>query len=381
MLTKNISDTSLLRTALSAQTASRELFSVQLKTHKTDPLVDIFLTSPKLTNYRMLSVASYGYLWAIVIDIDQPADIWLPQYREALADPNFPDPSWTFLSKRTYHGHMIWLIEAVATGPNARYAPQKFLQDIRAQLTHHFGADPGYTGHLTYNPDYEHFQTIYAGQRPPTGHAEGQIILTDPELLNPRSLTALKTGLVSAGVWASLPHTPVSSSSREWSRRSLDDVEIGNRNVSIFHMARLDPRDPYLVVHELNQGLADPLPLSEAEGIARSIDRYRAVHGYGQQATKKGGPGRLTPMSDVERQQKIEAGRLGGSRGTDAQKIALARGPRAASVTRSLEAVGRHAQIKHLKAEGYTRREIAERLGVSFTTVKRALKKAQDNPE
>lgn len=376
MLTKNISDTSLLRTALSAQTASRELFSVQLKVQKSDPLVDIFLTSSKLADYPRLSVASYGYLWAIVIDIDQPADIWIPRYREALADPNFPDPSWTFLSKWTYHGHMVWLIEAVATGPNAHYAPQRFLQDIRAQLTHYFGADPDYTGHQTYNPDYKHFQTIYAGQRPPTGHAEGQIILTDPELLNPRSLTALKAGLVSAGAWTSLSHAPGSSSSQEWSRRSIGDVEVGSRNVSLFHMARLDPRDPYLVVHELNQSLADPLSIAEAEGIARSIARYRAVHG--QQAT---GQGRQTPMSDVERQRKTEAGRLGGSRRTDGQKIALAQGPQAASATRSLEAVGRHAQIKHLKAEGYTRREIAERLGVSFTTVKRALKKAQSDPQ
>lgn len=166
------------------------------------------------------------------------------------------------------------------------------------------------------------------------------------------------------------------SVSQGWSRKSLADVGVGSRNVSIFHMARLDPRDPYLVVHELNQCLADPLPVAEAEGIARSIARYRAVHG--QQAT---GKGRQTPMSDVERQRKAEAGRLGGSRRTDGQKLALAQGPQAASATRSLEAVGRHAQIKHLKVEGYTHKEISQRLGVSLSTVNRAVKDLRSDPK
>lgn len=79
-------------------------------------------------------------------------------------------------------------------------------------------------------------------------------------------------------------------------------------------------------------------------------------------------------MSDEVRKKLSEWGRKGGSANTDAQKAARAKGPAAASVIRSAEKVGRAAQAKELRAAGYTRKQIAEKMGISESTVKRLWK-------
>ena len=79
-------------------------------------------------------------------------------------------------------------------------------------------------------------------------------------------------------------------------------------------------------------------------------------------------------MSDEAREKLRELGRKGGSANTDAQKAARSKGPAAASVVRSAEKVGRAAQAKELRAAGYTRKQIAEKMGISPSTVSRLWK-------
>ena len=120
------------------------------------------------------------------------------------------------------------------------------------------------------------------------------------------------------------------------------------------------------MAHALNQELANPLPSKEVDGIVGSIERYEAAHGL-----SGGGFG---GMSDEAREKLRELGRKGGSANTDAQKTARAKGPAAAAVVRSAEKVGRAAQAKELRAAGYTRKQIAEKMGISESTVKRLWK-------
>lgn len=121
------------------------------------------------------------------------------------------------------------------------------------------------------------------------------------------------------------------------------------RNCYVFEHTRTRKRGTaYDVAHALNQKLDNPLPSKEVDSIVRSIERYE--------------------------KKMREWGRKGGSANTDKQKAARAKGPAAAAVVRSAEKVGRAAQAKELRAAGYTRGEIAEKMGISKSTVSRLWK-------
>lgn len=79
-------------------------------------------------------------------------------------------------------------------------------------------------------------------------------------------------------------------------------------------------------------------------------------------------------MSDEQIERQKTLGALGGSQNTDAQRQARSKGPAAASVVRSAEAVGRTATIRSLRSSGYKITDIMARLGVSKSTVMRALR-------
>ncbi|MFW5459034.1 helix-turn-helix domain-containing protein [Streptococcus hyovaginalis] len=80
------------------------------------------------------------------------------------------------------------------------------------------------------------------------------------------------------------------------------------------------------------------------------------------------------PVPVQVREFMVEIGRKGGSRKTEAQTQALAKGANASRAVRSAQAIGRRAQIQALKEAGYTQSQIAERMGVSVKTVKRSWK-------
>lgn len=68
------------------------------------------------------------------------------------------------------------------------------------------------------------------------------------------------------------------------------------------------------------------------------------------------------PMPEPLREFMAEIGRKGGSRKTEAQSRALAKGANASRAVRSAQAIGRRAQIQALKEAGYTQKQIAEKL-------------------
>lgn len=74
-------------------------------------------------------------------------------------------------------------------------------------------------------------------------------------------------------------------------------------------------------------------------------------------------------------QRQAERGALGGSKNTDKQQAARSKGPSAAAVVRSTEALGRAAQIREYHRHGYTQKQIMAKLKISRSTVSRALKK------
>lgn len=85
---------------------------------------------------------------------------------------------------------------------------------------------------------------------------------------------------------------------------------------------------------------------------------------------KTGAQGR-EPAPEAVREFMAEIERKGGSRKTEAQTQALAKGANASRAVRSAQAIGRKAQIQALKEAGYKQREVAQKMGVSVETVKR----------
>ena len=292
----------------------------------------------------------------------------------------FPAPSWVFHSLTTGHAHMVWTIDPVTTGPKGKPAPQDFAQDIQASLAHIFGADTGYKAHMTYNPlykryllvDYSRGDNLRLQDNLRAGEDEGVIHVFDPNYLKPRTLGQLHAGLRYSDLWedSSEARRKAPKKGKRVSIPRREVIRKGERNVAIFEEARLDPRDPFIVAHEINDSgrVQPPLRHSEVDGIARSIQGYRAKKGH-----KKTSGGGLI-LSDQQRATLSQWGHKGGSRNTEAQKEARRAGPQSASVIRSAEAVGRRAQIRELKAQGYTNKKICELLGIERTTVYRALK-------
>lgn len=60
-----------------------------------------------------------------------------------------------------------------------------------------------------------------------------------------------------------------------------------------------------------------------------------------------------------------EIGRKGGSRKTEAQSYALAKGANVSRAVRSAQSIGRKTQIQALKEAGYTQKQIAEKLNLN----------------
>lgn len=108
--------------------------------------------------------------------------------------------------------------------------------------------------------------------------------------------------------------------------------------------------------------------MAEVVGIVRSVQKFMETR-FNPSETRTT-PGE--PVPEAVREFMAEIGRKGGTRKTEAQKEALARGRVAGNAVKSAQAVGRRAQVQALKEAGYKQREIAEKMNLGIATIKRA---------
>lgn len=285
----------------------------------------------------------------IVVDIDI-AHTWHVEALEKIKDHPALTPAYILYKRENGHGQIGWRIHHVSHGPNSHFAPQRYLKAVKSALTSFFDGDPSYVNSRAWNPFFKGWYE----------DGYGDVMWMNPE---PRHLGELHQALKEAGAWNPAPLLPGAMQ-----RKAIRDTSgYYGRNHYIFTLTRTRKRGTaYDVAHALNQKLDNPLPSKEVDGIVRNIERYEASHG-----SSRGGYG---GMSEEARKKMSEWGRKGGSANTDKQKTARAKGPAAASVIRSAEKVGRAAQAKELRAAGYTRGEIAEKMGISKSTVSRLWK-------
>lgn len=289
---------------------------------------------------------SPAFCRALVIDIDH---VFATNYVFDLPREIYPH-AVIFTSQGV---QAFWLIEGVPLTSKAHQAPIRFARDVAELLRRACAGDPvvnALSPSKCRNPLYEGAEVVYPADCPP------YVLKT----LSGALRAFLRASEPLGGTEALLVRPePV------WG-----ELEAGQRNETIFQTIRRTAYrggDFEAQAYELNELCNPPLPLSEVAGIVRSVEKFMR-----EKYTPKTGAQSREPVPEQLREFMAEIGRKGGSRKTEAQTQALARGRVAGNAVKSAQAIGRRAQIQALKEAGYKQREVAEKMGVSLRTVKGA---------
>lgn len=248
----------------------------------------------------------------------------------------------------------FWLIEGVPLTANARSAPIKFAQDVGELLRRACHGDEAVdplTPSKCRNPLYEGAETVFLADFPPY------------------ALQSLAKPL-RAFLTAQNASEPIRTRS-ERSNAVWGALEAGQRNETIFQTIRRAAyrgEDFEVLAYELNSQCQPPLPAAEVASIVRSVQKFMETRFTPSESRRAGGE----PVPEQVREFMTEIGRKGGSRRTEAQNDALARGRVAGNAVKSAQAIGRRAQIQALKEAGYKQREVAEKMNLGIATIKRA---------
>ena len=179
---------------------------------------------------------------ALVLDCDTPAAL-------ARGLPDLPAPNWTVWRTANDHAHVCWtLAKPVHRYPAARVEPLRYLANVADYYAHAVGADPAYAVVLAHNPAsiYRSSYTTTWGREAP--YALDQLASVIP--FNWEPPTVRQTGV----------------------GRNADLFEAGMRWAGTRANMDLEVLPALMVV---NQDFAHPLPLSEVQATARSIEKYR----------------------------------------------------------------------------------------------------------
>ncbi|MFW0183885.1 primase C-terminal domain-containing protein [Rothia sp. CCM 9417] len=290
---------------------------------------------------------SPAFCRALVIDIDH---IFAPNYIFDLPREIYPH-AVIFTAQGV---QAFWLIEGVPLTSKAHQAPIRFARDTAELLRRACSGDPAVNAlspSKCRNPLYKGAEVIYPTDCPPY------------------ALKAL-SGALRAFLRAS--KSPEGTETRPCRPEPVwGELEAGQRNETIFQTIRRTAYrggDFEAQAYELSAQCNPPLPLSEVAGIVRSVQKFMETRFSPAEARHEPG----APVPDAVREFMAEIGRKGGSRKTEAQTQALARGRVAGNAVKSAQAIGRRAQIQALKEAGYKQREVAEKMGVTVRTVQRS---------
>ena len=300
---------------------------------------------------------SPAFCRALVIDIDH---IFAPNYVFDLPREIYPH-AVVFTSQGV---QAFWLIQGVPLTSKAHRAPIRFAQDTAELLRRACNGDPAVNAlspSKCRNPLYEGAEVVYPADCPPYA------LKTLSE--------ALRAFLRASNSFLALEPVEMVLGAQNSAQLRLSPIwgELveGQRNETIFQTIRRTAYrggDFEAQAYELNELCNPPLALSEVAGIVRSVQKFMETRFSPAEA--RTAPGESIP--EPLREFMAEIGRKGGSRKTEAQTQALAKGANASRAVRSAQAIGRRAQIQALKEAGYKQREVAEKMGVSLRTVKGA---------
>jgi DNA-binding CsgD family transcriptional regulator len=303
----------------------------------------------ELYDYRFFTPpANAGY--ALFVDVDRPGAV--TEIFERIPAEIFP--SWVV---ETPNGAQAgWFIDPVDLRDNARPHPIRYARNVGKSLSHAVGGDPlvdPLSPSRVRNPAYEGAGT-FAAPNPPIYR-----------------LGELHKALKAAGLWYSEP-LQFAKSGRPAVAPQTGYLEKGNRNNGVFDAARFvayEGGDYVAAAWDANNRCITPLKAKEVQVVINSIARYMATKGY----TRTNGP--TTEMPAHLRRALSEMGRRGGLANTSAQRAARAKGPAAAAAARQHRAKQHAKHAQRLRRKGYSRQQIAAKLGKHPSTVSRYLRR------
>ena len=263
-------------------------------------------------------------VWSI-FDIDRPGAAF------AWDDANLPPPTWTVITTKNGHAHLVWGLSApvLVDSPDMRIKALRYLCGIEAAFRERLGADPGYSGLITKNPAYPDWHTLTYG---------------GPDLL--------LYDLDELAEWVDL--------SKFIPKRGHNPEQIGlGRNVTVFDLLRkwaykqirrLESRNYvewqagcYARALEFNGDFPTPMDNRECWAIAKSVAKwvYRemSADGWRQWVAK-------THSSEIQ----AKRGRKGG-------------------IAKGVANEDKRASARLMRIQGQSFRAIAEALGVSVGSV------------
>ena len=207
--------------------------------------VTSFRTSPrKAWRYPELEYGNAGSSFAaLVLDCDKPS---------AMARGLFelPPPNWTVWRMANRHAHVCWTLDRpVHRYPAARPEPLRFLAHVADYYAHAVGADPSYSGVLAHNP-----APLFKSPYTTTWGREAPYTLDELATVIPFGWEPPKVRQTGVG-------------------RNVDLFEAGMRWAGKRANADLPVLPALLTV---NQEFEHPLPMSEVQATARSVEKYRA---------------------------------------------------------------------------------------------------------
>lgn len=291
--------------------------------------------------------ANAGY--ALFVDVDRPG---------AVVDifsmiPSEIAPSWVI---ETPNGAQAgWFIDPVDLRDTARAHPIRYARAVGKALSQALDSDPlvdPLSPSRVRNPAYEHAGT-FAAATPPI-YRLGQ----------------LHEALKAAHLWPQ--HELFLHNGRPAIQPPGGPITSGERNTRVFDAARYVAYaggDYKAEAWAANDRCNIPLPANEVQHIINSISRYMARCGH----TRPNGP--TTAMPETMRQALADMGRRGGLANTPAQQAARAKGPVAAAAARKKRAHQKAKHAQHLRRKGYSRQQIAAKLGRTPSTISRYLRR------
>ena len=216
---------------------------VSLGKRKGQPFTSFRASPAKAWCYPELEYGNAGSSFAaLVLDCDDPRKM-------GLGLPDLPPFNWMVDRPTNDHAHVVWtLAKPVHRYPAARIEPLRYLAWIAEYYAHAVGADPGYAGVLAHNPASIYrspYKTTWGRMTP---YALDQLACVIPFNWEPPSVRQTGVG------------------------RNVDLFEAGIRWAGKAVNKRLPVLPALLAV---NQDFDYPLPLSEVQATARSIEKYR----------------------------------------------------------------------------------------------------------
>lgn len=344
------------------------------------------VASGALANQAFWEPHCAGLTQFVIWDVDH-SDGWLRAWSLA------PEMEPTAVIEHGGRAQVLVRIEAVATGPRARSAPQEWLRAVERAGADLLDADTAFSGVRCRSP----WRT---GPDPGDGVEVTVTWGQSAAARRPRSLTEVMAGLEAArtrledgpdGIWAEAPD-PADPAGLGGRRRpalleraiaarrrgghgvrvetpETGTIPAGARNVGLFwgvalpmaHRGRSADEIEAALSAENQLRCSPPLGAAEIAGIARSAIRQAARH-----------PDTGGGFTPAERSILARWGRRGGQARTPAKAAAAAAAAERGRDAQTTARIARARMIAQMTAAGLSARRIAADLGVSISTVRRA---------